>query len=253
MRRAFAALAVVFVGCTSSSAAQPSTSSPVPATSTSSPTSSPTSSVSISPSPSVKPVKLPRGTPKSYRPDDAPGDVPPASLVPSDATVAGTWFADTSSGATILVAFGRGIDMFASEQALLVWRRFDTNPHWRPVLAVDEPASQGVLGITVTLGDATGDRSLDALAFESTGGSGGCGTWRLLDLAAATDVWDLVAACDTQVAFSSHPAGLQMTEAVFKPGDAHCCPSRFRISQLAFDGSTMKVTSRRTEKAPIAP
>lgn len=253
MRRALAALAVVFVGCTSSSALQPSTSSPPPTTSPPSSTSSPSPSASTSPSPSVKPVKLPRGTPKSYRPDDAPGDVPAASLVPSDATVEGTWFADTSSGATILVAFTRGADVFGSEQALLVWRRFDANPHWQPVMAVDEPAGEGVLGITVTLGDATGDHSLDALAFESTGGSGGCGTWRLLDLAAATDVWDLVAACDTQVSFSSHPAGLQMTKAVFKPGDAHCCPSRYRISELEYEGDMMKVTSRRTEKAPIAP
>ena len=254
MRRAFLVAAILLTACSGSSAsAAAPTPSSATTTATGSPTLTPTSTPSTTPSPSSEPVHLPKGTPGSYRPDDEPGDVPAASLVPADATVTGTWFADARGGQTILVAFQRGSDPFASEHALLAWRRFGDVPHWRPVIAVDAPPSAGVLGITVTLGDATGDRSTDALAFESMGGSGACGTWRLLDLALATDVWDLESACDTTVAFTKEPVGLKTTEAVFKAGDSHCCPSKYRISQLEFEGTTMAVTSRTTKTSPIAP
>ena len=196
------------------------------------------------------PVDLPAGVPRRYGPDAEPGDLPLEELVPKDADVTGQWFATLSDGRqVVLVAFSRGGDVFGSEQALLEWVRSEDTPHWRPVFAVDEPPEAGVLGITVRTGDATGDGSPDALSFAATGGSGACGTWRLIDLSGAADVWDLVVACDTSLEFSTDPVGLSMTEAIFKPGDAHCCPSRFRISQLEFDGTTMIVTDSHTEPA----
>jgi hypothetical protein len=203
----------------------------------------------MSPPPTVAPVELPRGTPASYRPDDEPGDVPPEALVPADAVVTGTWYERTAGGAdVILVAFSRGADPFASEHALLAWMRFADAPHWRPAIAVDERPRAGVLGITVETGDATGDGSPDALVFAATGGSGACGTRRLLDLATRDVVWVLAMTCDTSVTFTVDPAGLEMVEALFRTGDPHCCPSRLRTSQLEFDGETMVVTDRRVEE-----
>ena len=45
------------------------------------------------------------------------------------------------------------------------------------------------------------------ITFEDTGGSGGCGTWRVLDLAANADVFTKKA-CDTTIELSPDPVGL---------------------------------------------
>jgi hypothetical protein len=94
-----------------------------------------------------------------------------------------------------------------------------------------------------TIGDATGDGSPDALTFEDTGGSGACGVWRVLDLAANAQVFERHT-CDTTIDLSADPVGLSVREAVFEEGDAHCCPSAFTISILEFGGpSGWTVTS----------
>jgi hypothetical protein len=110
-------------------------------------------------------------------------------------------------------------------------------------------ASAGVLGIGVTTADATGDRVPDVLSFEATGGSGGCGTYRLLSLADLADVF-VRDVCDTVVQIST-PAGLTVTEAIFGPGDPHCCPSSQRVTTLRYSASTWKTISKRT--IPLAP
>jgi hypothetical protein len=96
----------------------------------------------------------------------------------------------------------------------------------------------------MSIGEATGDGTADALIFESVGGSGACGTWRLLALSPGADVQtydrDL---CDGSVEFASGPPGLRVIESVFAPGDPHCCPSSTKTTTLAWTGSRWRVTS----------
>ncbi|MBI3647200.1 MAG: hypothetical protein HY240_00320 [Actinobacteria bacterium] len=251
-------LLVVSAGCGGGSPAAVSTIPPIPP-SPSSPTSS---SASVSPthnpspqpvSPTPAPVVLPRGVPASYAPDDEPGDVPPSALVPRDATVTGTWFARSPSGSdtAILVTYARGGDPFAREQGFVVWRRFPTRPHWRATFGFSDPARVGVLAIRVDVGDATGDGLPDALTFESIGGTGDCGAWRLIQIASATAVQvEPPGTCDVTVEISTDPVGLLLTKAIFRPGDAHCCPSAFRTIQLEWNGEGFDVTKKRVSPAP---
>ena len=87
----------------------------------------------------------------------------------------------------------------------------------------------------VLTADVTGDGSPEALVNEVTGGSGSCGTWRVLDLASGAEIWRR-SMCDARVAPSAHPLGLEITEAVYAPGDAHCCPSALRTTVLTYAG-----------------
>lgn len=162
--------------------------------------------------------------------------MPAAALIPGRTDVAGTWFAQTSAGDAIVLAWqGRGPDPFRLDHGLVVWRRFtDGGAPWRPVFGETYPAAgTPVLGITATTQDVTGDGSEDALVFAETGGSGGCGIYSVLDLAAGTMVYRR-SVCDTQIAPSTQPVGLSLTQAVYAPGDAHCCPSAIRETVLTF-------------------
>jgi hypothetical protein len=192
---------------------------------------------------------LPHGMPPTYTPDVAPGDVPVQDLVPHGATVTGSWYPITRAGGDILVAYADpSTDPFRAERGLALWRRFPDAPAWRAVTAIDHPADRGVLSIQAsTDADVTGDGSVDALVFESTGGSGDCGTWRVIDLAAARPVFARPL-CDAQIAVSASPVGLTLTRAVFKPGDSHCCPSALRTSVLTYqgDGRWTEASSRTT-------
>ena len=263
MRRAAAvlALAIAAAGCRSgaSTVAAPSP-SPAPSVTTSSagPTPSPSRpSRTPRPTPSATtsptPAPLPAGVPSGYRPDDPAGEVPAEALVPAGATVTGSWFPRLpgAPSGTIVVTYASGDDPFAQEHGLVVWRRSATSPHWRPTVGYADRPRSGVLGIRVVLGDATGDGASDVLAFDGTGGTGDCGAWRIVqpvDASLAT-VFPL-GTCDTSVVVATDPAGLTATVAVFRPGDAHCCPSAFRISRLAWDGSAFVVTHRSVSPAP---
>jgi hypothetical protein len=190
--------------------------------------------------------------PATYAPDDEAGDVPPEALIPKNAEATGTVFPQFADGEIgIVITYARGADPFAREQGLVVWRPFGRAPHWRATHGFRDAASAGVLGIQVQLGEATGDDEPEALTFESIGGTGNCGGWRLVQLASAieTEV-EALDTCDTQVEFSNDPAGLIVTKAIFKAGDAHCCPSGYRVSQLEWDGVAFEVTSRDTQTAP---
>jgi hypothetical protein len=93
-----------------------------------------------------------------------------------------------------------------------------------------------VLGIRLRSGDLTGDGYRDLLAFEETGGSGACGVWRVFAAVDGT-LRELLRrrTCDTDISLAR--GGLQVTAAVFEPGDAHCCPSALRQLTLRWDGS----------------
>lgn len=268
MRRTLAilALAAITAGCRGGGTeAAPSAPSPTvaPSPTPSSPTpssrpsrtrsASPTPTPTTPPSPTSGPPSLPPGVPAGYGPDDPAGDVPAAALVPRQSTVAGTWFArlPDRGGTAIVVTYARGSDPFRQEHGLVVWRRFSRTPHWRATYGFADQPRQGVLGIQVEVGDATADGAPDVLAFESIGGTGNCGGWRLIQPIDATAVSVLPArTCDTSVVISADPAGLTVTKAVFGPGDAHCCPSAFRITQLGWNGSGFDVTDRHVSPAP---
>jgi hypothetical protein len=190
------------------------------------------------PSTPVPTPSLPPGVPTSYEKDVAAGDVPLEALVPSGATVDGSWYATLPAGDAIVVAYEETSgDPFRAPRGLVVWRHFDTSPSWRATFGLAHPADEGVLSIDAIVADVTGDGSPDALVMESTGGSGACGTWRVLDLAEGTQVWEKGDLCDAQVAPSTTPVGLTITQSVFKPGDSHCCPSATRITTLSYAGN----------------
>ena len=193
---------------------------------------------SSSPSPAVEPIGVTADTPSSYDRDVEASEVPPEALVPRGTSVTDVWLAETSAGSSILVAWvDPGTDPFRSEHGLVVWRRFPgVSPPWRPLFGLRNPPQRGVVQILAIIGDATGDGSPDALTFEDTGGSGACGTWRVLDLAANANSFKKKT-CDTTIDLSTDPVGLVIREAVFEEGDAHCCPSATRTSVLVFEGS----------------
>ena len=62
---------------------------------------------------------------------------------------------------------------------LIVWQRSEDGT-WRAVYAFTDPARRGVFGIRVDTGDLTGDAIPDILSFEDVGGSGACGTYRVI-------------------------------------------------------------------------
>jgi hypothetical protein len=190
------------------------------------------------PSAAVSPVDLPQGTPASYAERVDAADLPAEALVPVGTTPSELWPVVASDGTQFaLVAFEESSeDPLRQPRGLIVWRRFEDAPPWRPVLGITDDADTGVVQITATIGDATGDGSPDALTFEDTGGSGACGVWRVLDLAANAQVFER-RTCDTTIETSADPVGLIVNEAVFEGGDAHCCPSAFTVSILEFDGS----------------
>ncbi len=175
----------------------------------------------------------------------ASDQVPLADLAPPNAQITDDWLAPPTSDAIPQIAFTwtRGADPFASERGLEVWQRFPDKPAWRVVYAFTDAADSGVLGVRFETGDLTGDGVQDLLTFEDMGGSGACGIWRVVEsgVGSATEIYDKHT-CDTQVELGAY--GLQITEAVFEPGDAHCCPSKTRNTTLAWDGTAWQVTSR---------
>jgi hypothetical protein len=197
---------------------------------------------------SVSPVPdLPAGVPTSFDRDVPAGDVPTDALVPSDTEVTGSWYATTSAGEAIVVAWAEpGTDLVVA-RGVAVWRRFDDGgAPWRPVYGVAYPKNAGVYAITTVIGDVTGDTSEDALVFAVTGGSGGCGTYDVLDLASGTQVFD-EQVCDTQITPSADPAGITVIEAVYAPDDPHCCPSATRTTVMTYgDDGTWHVASHQT-------
>jgi hypothetical protein len=200
--------------------------------------------------PSPLPI-LPAGVPSSFDEDLPSGDVPARALVPEHTAVTGAWYAETTAGASIVVAWeGSGSDVsnpFARARGLAVWRRFDDGgAPWRPVYGLTYPKTSGVLGISAVTGDVTGDGSDDALVLAASGGSGACGTYAVIDLGAASRIFRR-SVCDTRIDPSVDPVGLSVIEAEYAKGDPHCCPSAVRTSVLTYAGDGSWTTRSSTE------
>jgi len=178
---------------------------------------------------------LPAGVPATFPQDLEPADLPPAALVPPEAEVIGLWFARTSAGDALVVAWADPNGGPHRDGGMAAWRRFGDDPPWRAVYGTAVLAEDRVLGVRTTTADVTGDGSEDALVVQNTGGSGSCGRYRVIDLLAGKPVWERDL-CDAQVDPSATPVGLVVLEALFEEGDAHCCPSGFRRTVLTYEG-----------------
>jgi hypothetical protein len=183
--------------------------------------------------------------PTSFTTDLSPSELPPEKLVPRTADVTGEWFAFTDQGVMVLIAWVEpGTDYSRLPRGFAVWRRFDAEPHWRTALVTRHDPEDGIQEIQITTGDMTGDGSDDAMVFEGSGGSGACGRWSVVDLARGKETYrrDL---CDGRIEPGAMGSpGLVLTESVFRPGDAHCCPSAIRRTTLVWTGSEWRVTDR---------
>ncbi|HEY7476766.1 MAG TPA: hypothetical protein VIB62_00885 [Actinomycetota bacterium] len=228
-------LAILLAACGGSSptaSGAPSVADPT----TTPPSATPPPSSDATPGTPTPSPELPAGLPASFEEDVAAADVPAQALVPPGTDVTETWYGATADGEAIVVAWVvPGGDPFRLAHGLAVWRRSDgADPPWRAVYGQTWPKRAGVLGVSAITADLTGDRSDDALVFAMTGGSGACGTYIVLDLAAARRVFDR-RVCDTTIEPAA-PPGLLVHEAVFRPEDPHCCPSAFRETVLGYRG-----------------
>lgn len=219
-------------------------------------TQTPTTSMSVSPEPTVStPSPDARPMPPAWaapiEDDLDPGELADDALVPPGADLTGRVTLPGAGGVPdgVAVAYVLGADPFAAEHGFALWRRFDDAPAWSVVLAFVDPPRKGVLGIRLEAGDATGDGHDEVLTFEDRGGTGACGTWRVIAATpgAATEILRR-ATCDTEIRIVAG-AGLEVREAVYRPGDPHCCPSAFRTTTLRWNGSRWEETSSEVEPA----
>jgi hypothetical protein len=173
--------------------------------------------------------------------------VPPGSTVTSSATLA----VPTDPIDQIALTWRRGADPFAPQTGLVVWQRPGAEQDWRAVYAFTTRPASGVLGTSVEAGDLTRDGIEDLLTLEQRGGSGACGTWRVVESrpGAPRETFRLTA-CDTEVTIAG--GDLEVREAVFDADDPHCCPSAVRTTTLRWNGQRWERTSRTTEPAPGA-
>ena len=162
----------------------------------------------------------------------ASGDLGP--LLPAGASPAGR-FALGDPPEQVVLTWWDG-SPFRRRNGLIVWQRSE-DESWLAVYAYTDPVRLGVFGIRVDEGELTGDAITDVLSFEDVGGSGACGTYRVVAIA-ASDASEIFRrdACDTQIAISD--GDLRIREAVFRAGDPHCCPSAFRESTLRWNGTS---------------
>lgn len=228
---------------TRSASVTPSSVAPTP----SEPSPSP-SSPSPTPTPALQ-IEVPKDAPRTFARDLSADRVPVRRLVPPHAQVVSAWRLGPPDVqvAQIGLAWRRG-NVFTAQQGFQLWQAFADGPAWRVVYAFTDEPSAGVLGVRFETGDLTGDGVPDVLTFEDLGGSGACGVWRVVapGPGSATEIYRKQT-CDTDVRISG--GELAIREALFAPGDAHCCPSRYRTTTLAWDGTTWGVVEEVVEKA----
>jgi hypothetical protein len=147
----------------------------------------------------------------------------------------------------IVLTWNRGDDPFGGEWGLVIWH--PTADGWRAVYGFTDAPRKGVLGVALRgSDDVTGDGLPELLTLEEQGGSGSCGTWRVISPSAAgADELLRSSTCDTELRLTD--GTLQRREAVFAPGDPHCCPSAYRTTTYEWDGSRFRRTSSSTEPA----
>lgn len=226
-------LVVVAMSSCGGDPGQPTVSSEAPPPSE---TVAPSTPPAPTPTPSAGPMpELPAGVPTSYDEDVPSREVPSDALIPPGTEVSNRWMARTDGGEVIVVAYFKPSgDPFVQARGLVEWRRNEgADPPWTPVFGVAHAKDEGILGFEAVVGDATGDGSDDLLLQEATGGSGACGTWRVIDLAAATERWTR-SLCDARVDLHTDPTGIALYEAVYAPEDPHCCPSEFRTTVFVY-------------------
>jgi hypothetical protein len=249
------ALALALAACGGRPAAEPSSratpteSTPVATESSAAPVpTTATETSSVSPTPAAD-VQVPSGAPTTFDGDVTAAAVPIRSLAPPKATISSSWTAPSGSGVDALMfGWSTGRDPLRRDTGFEVWMRSSGAPAWRVVYAYLDRPSSGVLGLRFENGDLTGDGIPDALTFEDIGGSGACGTWRVvrLDASGASELFSKQT-CDTDVRIVD--GDLQMRESVYAPGDAHCCPSAYRTTTLRWDGQGWEIVRRRTTPA----
>jgi hypothetical protein len=205
-------------------------------------------------SPAAGTVRLPADAPRTLDRPSAPAEIARAGFVdlaPPGATVTSASILATPGDPIDQIAFAwrRGDDPFAPETGFAVWQRSDASPPWRAVYAfTDEPAKQ-VLGVSIVgAEDLTGDGIDDILTFEQTGGSGACGTYRVMGPAPGS-ASELLRrrTCDAQIEIVD--GAMRLREAVYAPEDPHCCPSAYRVTVLEWDGRAFAPTSSETTPA----
>jgi len=215
--------------------------------STTSPSESTPAGPSSTPSPTVEiSLQLPKDAPISVEEPLSATQIASedyAALAPPGATVTFTSVLTSPQDPLdqIALVWGRGDDAFASEHGVVLWQRFGSAPAWRALYAFTDRPSAGVLGIDLDVGELTADGVPDLLTFEQMGGTGACGTWRVIASAigAASEIFR-EDTCDTEVRIAGD--GLEVRAAVFGPNDPHCCPSAFRVSRLEWDGQAFAET-----------
>ena len=225
-----------------------------------SPTFSPSPSVppSPSPSPTVSPtsapeLQLPADAPTTFADPLEPDAVPSEALVPPGASVTSTWTMTPPSDPVALIglAWSRGGGLVHVEHGFVVWERFEETPPWRAVYGFTDKPAKDVFAVRLSIDDLTADGINDALTFEDTDGSGACGTWRVVSPTegAVTELFRQQT-CDTQIINSA--GTLKIRQAVFAPGDAHCCPSSFHVTILRWNRQAF-VTIKESETGGASP
>jgi hypothetical protein len=198
---------------------------------------------SLSPSPAPSVDLEPGEMPTTFAVDADPAELVPDDLIPVGADVTGEWFAFTDDGVMVLVAWAEpGADVSRLPRGFAVWRRSASPPHWRVSVVERRTAEDGVQEIQVSTADVTGDGSDDAVVFEGVGGSGACGRWAVIDLVQGEETYRREL-CDARIdPGPPRSPGLVLTESVYRPGDAHCCPSAMRATTLTWTGRRWRVT-----------
>ncbi|HJS27060.1 MAG TPA: hypothetical protein VJ913_08050 [Actinomycetota bacterium] len=259
MRASLLALLLLLAACgdtdvsgpsaTAGTSSASSVSSPASTSTPSSPFDSPSMSRSVEPTPEPD-LQLPADAPTLV--DDpahiarvSAGDLRP--LVPPQAEITFTTLQTTPQDPIdqVALAWRRGADAFASTHGFVVWQRSE-GPAWRALYAFTDRPRSGVLGITMEPGDLTNDGIADLLTSEHTGGTGACGRWRVVTSLPgnAAEIYRKEA-CDTQIAIAG--GDLRIREAVYEPGDPHCCPSAFRVTTLRWNGEDWVETGSKTQ------
>jgi hypothetical protein len=264
--RAVACASVVVAACTGDDAPPTQTGSTTSATTASPATSPTTPSGFTTPASVTPPVTISTPPPEVPAWLDEVGSTsgrPPAldRLIPSGSFGVQRIIVPPGAGIPIQVAASwdareRPVDLGPgappAATGTTVWQRFEDPLRWLPVAWSTDGPEAGVLGVSLRAGDATRDGHDDVLVFSATGGSGGCGIVRVLapdgspETGAAAGVVFERRVCDATV--SVVPRGLELREAVYRPGDAHCCPSATRTSVLGYRGDgRWVVVSERTD------